>query len=331
MTHGTDANQATAVTTTMMGFRSDTPHRITIEPVEPQPAGWFQVLNVLVDHHLDRLTGADLKILLTILRHRDVRTNRTTLARGRADIARLSGLSKQAVSKTMHTLQGLRPPLLAIHDDGTLEAFPGIALAARAPRQLSTGVDAASTGVDARPIASTGVDDSSTGVDASKEVKTQDLILDDELVEKLKAGTPYLGGAAGRGFNERDARSLLTETKATRADVVAACRNADALARRTDPQGRLRDWRAYIAKQLRSGVTLFSALQQQDDDTRRNWDLVRRLLAEHGDTPEARAIAGWWNGLAPEHRPTAISGYIRAMSDDAAWRALAAKATRSST
>ena len=110
---------------------------------------------------------------------------------------------------------------------------------------------------------------------------------------------------------------------------MTACRNADAMARLGDPGKRLRDWRAYIAKQLRSGVTLFSTLQRQDDETHRNWELVRRLLEAHGDTDEARAVAGWWNGLTAEQRARALIGAERARTDEWIWGAMVAKASRS--
>lgn len=92
-------------------------------------ATWFRVLDWFYDHIVPALTGAQLKVMLGMFRHRDRHTG--MVARSRQQFQAELGLSKQAISETFIFLLDHPAGLLAERGSSLFEPMPGRSFAGR--------------------------------------------------------------------------------------------------------------------------------------------------------------------------------------------------------
>lgn len=136
----------------------------------------------------------------------------------------------------------------------------------------------------------------------------REFVVDDELLAELCRAEP---GRKGGAFSASDAAGLIRSADAQ--TVRTAIRNADALGK----SGTLKNWRGYVAKQIRTGCTLFAGLQDQEDNAARNREALARA-AEHAGESGPRALA-WFDALPVKDRAAMFDARDRAMPPDQLW------------
>lgn len=306
--------------------QTEGPHEITVRPMADD-GRWFRVLNWFYDNIVPELDGAQVKVMLGILRDRD---NTTGLSRvTRSQMAAHLRLSRGTVTDAIKGLLALG--LITDHGAAGLSAFPDRTFAGRfldcstnrtnaltcspnrtfPPPEFDRSNTACIDRVRGDSIPKTNPPRPDRTIRLRPSTPAVQIGDDDDRVRMLCAGM----APRHRGFTPEAARSILASTGASTATVRDAIRNAAFKADRGD----LRHWQGYVATQLRQGCALFETLQAIDDQVQRVEDRLRRLVAEFADQEQAAAVTRWFDAMPVRERARAISKASMALPDSQLW------------
>lgn len=302
---GESAPAATPHTTIL---RTDEAPAEIVVTFAPRPGGdyWVPVLNTFLDLFLPKISGAALRVMLILFRHRDRISGTTVISR--ADLLAATGL-KSAGGLADAIRECLTAGCLTRAEGrDSYVVMPGCrfagsdAKAAAPPPPAAAPPPVRHSERDSRGFATAKKDSpqrtaqGSTGFSSQFREENNDDDDDDVRVRLLMTKGPR---DSDRPFAADDARGLLRMTGASEHQVRIALRNAWEWAK----AGKVRSWRGFVRSQLENGATLFEWLERKDEHERAVLAAVESMIGDGElSKAETEAFVGWWNATNQDGR-----------------------------